>query len=173
MRRVAVLGSLAISCGAAGGPIAGAQDTHCAGVPAQVTQAALCDAPSGDKTIDYGATRYNDEADDDDCKYHVTYSATPILQNTDVTFTVVATKKTDGTAAAGANIAGEVFLNDNHPAPNSGQQTTEVSPGTFRIGPVRFDAPGMWTVRFHLFQRCTDGDDASPHGHAAFYVSVP
>jgi hypothetical protein len=28
-------------------------------------------------------------------------------------------------------------------------------------------------VRFHLHENCSDVPEDSPHGHAAFYVSVP
>ena len=51
-------------------------------------------------------------------------------------------------------------------------KATETSPGTYTYGPIRFDASGKWTVRFHLYEDCVDGD-TSPHGHAAFFVTVP
>ena len=40
-------------------------------------------------------------------------------------------------------------------------------------GPVQFDAPGQWTVRFHLHDNCSDEPADSPHGHAAFFIGVP
>jgi hypothetical protein len=40
-------------------------------------------------------------------------------------------------------------------------------------GPVIFDAPGDWTLRFHLHEECDDTLDDSPHGHAAFHITVP
>ena len=48
----------------------------------------------------------------------------------------------------------------------------------YKVGPIRFDAAGnapghYWTVRFHLYEECNDSPEDSPHGHAAFYVSVP
>ena len=38
---------------------------------------------------------------------------------------------------------------------------------------VTFDDKGTWLIRFHLFENCLDFDPASPHGHAAFFISVP
>jgi hypothetical protein len=65
-----------------------------------------------------------------------------------------------------------VFLNDTHPAPNTDQKSTEGPDGTYRVGPIRFDGKGQWTVRFHFHEDCDDSE-TSPHGHAAFFVSVP
>ena len=94
-------------------------------------------------------------------------------RNQNVTFTVTAVTKVDGLPATGANILAEVFLNDTHPAPNSGQATSEMPGGVYDIGPIVFDAMGQWTVRFHLHEDCQDATDDSPHGHAAFYIEVP
>jgi hypothetical protein len=120
----------------------------------------------------YGDTMYNAEGDDDDCKYHVAWTATPICQGPEATFSVRLTAKADGSPASGANPRLEVFLSDTHPAPNTAQAARETSAGNYSVGPVRFDAAGQWTVRFHLFETCIDSAD-SPHGHAAFYLSVP
>jgi hypothetical protein len=181
----AVLGgafaALSLACGGsrgpAGGPASGPADTHCVlpdgGVREQVVSASSCQVTGDAGILDYGATMYNAEADDDDCKYHVKFTSTPIYENTDVSFTVVATQKAGGAAAAGANVIAEIFLSDTHPAPNSNQGTSESPPGTFRVGPIRFDAPGKWTVRFHLHQDCADVLKDSPHGHAAFFIDVP
>jgi hypothetical protein len=59
-----------------------------------------------------------------------------------------------------------------HPSPSTGS-TTETSPGVYQIGPIVFDQPGQWTVRFHLYGSCFDLAPDSPHGHAAFFVQVP
>ena len=120
-----------------------------------------------------GDTRYGSEADDDDCKYHAKWTATDIRQGQDVTFTLDVTTLTDGKAASGAAPDAEVFLSSTHPAPNSGQKSAETSAGRYTVGPIRFDAPGRWTVRFHLHEDCEDTLDDSPHGHVAFYVDVP
>jgi hypothetical protein len=122
---------------------------------------------------DYGPTMFNAEGDDDDCKYHVSWTATAIRENENVTFTVVATNKTDGSPLKGASVLAEVYLNDTHPGPNTNQKAPEGPTGTYAVGPVRFDAAGQWTVRFHFFEECSDLNDDSPHGHAAFYVQVP
>ena len=170
--------ALAIGCGSSegegptGGAVSGPADTHCAGM-SQAVDLSVCHAnvPPGDP--DYGPTVYNAEADDDECKYHVKFTATPIRRDQNVTFTVTATTLADHQPAPGANIDGEVFLNDTHPAPNSGQQTTEKSAGVYDVGPIKFDAAGRWTVRFHLHHDCQDSTEDSPHGHVAFFIEVP
>ena len=182
--------------GPAGGPVSGAVDTHCTGDAGPITQSvsnSSCHPDAGppdDAGADdggapaYGDTLFNAEGDDDDCKYHLKWTATPIRQGTDVTFTVTVTTK-DGTPAPVRPLAEEgsggyypirleVFLNDTHPAPNTKQTSTETStPGTYTAGPVRFDASGKWTVRFHIHEVCEDTLPDSPHGHGAFYVQVP
>jgi hypothetical protein len=115
---------------------------------------------------------YGTEGDDDDCKYHVTWSATPICEKAGVTFTVTLTTKADGAPATGAGTMIEATLGDTHVAPNTGM-TIEAMPGVYNIGPVVFDRPGRWTVRYHIHEDCTDVSDSSPHGHAAFFVDVP
>ncbi len=164
--------------GPTGGVIVGALDTHCSlpdgGQQAQPTDTAACHPDGGTvTTVDYGPTKYNAASDDDDCKYHVTFTSTSVQANQNVTFTAVTTRKTDGAPAAGAKTSLEVFLSDTHPAPNSNQRSTEGPAGTYAIGPVRFDAAGQWTVRFHLYEECSELLDTSPHGHVAFYIWVP
>ena len=175
---VAIIAACSGSDGPAGGPVTGAADTHCTladgGVEAQPVSMASCALTGGDAgLIDYGPPRFNAEADDDDCKYHVKFTSTPVRQNSDVSLTVTATQKAGGAAATAANLFADVFLSDTHPAPNSGQHTTETAPGTYQVGPVRFDAAGRWTIRFHLHAECTDTAPDSPHGHVAFFVDVP
>jgi hypothetical protein len=172
----AVVGAL-IACssddgGPVGGAVSGPADTHCAGT-AQAIDLSTCHAAVDAGSPDYGPTLYNSAADDDDCKYHLKFTATPIRQNTDVTFTVTTTTLSDGLPATGANLDAEVFLNDTHPAPNSGQHSNEKAGGVYDVGPIRFDAAGRWTVRFHLHEDCQDATEDSPHGHVAFYIDVP
>lgn len=167
----------AAATGPAGGAVAGPLDTHCAGKknavdPASCHPEAGALAADDGGVTDFSPTMSNAEGDDDDCKYHVKWTSTPIRQNTDVTFTLTVSYLTDGKPASGADPNAEVYLDDEHPAPNTSQAAHEIAPGAYSIGPVRFDAPGKWTVRFHLFQTCDDGAGA-PHGHAAFTVSVP
>jgi hypothetical protein len=168
----------ASDAGPAGGFVQGALDTHCTqpdgGAIIQATSMAVCHLVAADAgAADFPPPGYNSEGDDNDCKYHLKVSSTAVRQNQDVTFTVVGTNKTDGTPMTGADTMLEGFLSDTHPAPNSGITTTESPNGTYAVGPVKFDAPGRWTVRFHFFHHCTDVADDSPHGHVAFYVDVP
>jgi len=186
---------------AAGGPLTGAADTHCMGMPAQVTSQAVCNLPpdmagpqpdmAGVPDCPYGATMYGTSGDDDDCKYHLNYTVTPVYESTDVTFVVTAVSKVDNSPVVGAKVDAEVYLSDTHPAPNAPTKTVENPPGTYTIGPIHFDAPGAcmatpindacrnpdiadcWKVRFHLFENCFDVYPNSPHGHAAFFIKVP
>ena len=175
--------------GPTGGPVGGAQDKHCTeddgATIVQATSAASCHPEAGppdDGGMEAGAdagmepeapTMFNAEGDDDDCKYHVRWTATPIQQQIEVNFAVVVTTKTNGQPLTGAPIRAEVFLNATHPAPNTTQKSTEGQPGTYTVGPIKFDASGQWTVRFHFHEECDDTVEDSPHGHAAFFVQVP
>jgi hypothetical protein len=179
----------------AGGPIASTDtDKHCiddSGNPIkQVTHEAACQ-PAADAAVpmdsddggtsDYGPTMYGSEADDDDCKYHLKWTSTCIEENTNVSFTVTVTKTVDGTPLTKAIPAVEpefdVFLDDGgeapHLAPMTKTTSKEASPGVYTLGPIQFDKPGKWQIRFHLRGECVDLTDDSPHGHAAFYINVP
>jgi hypothetical protein len=195
--------------------VAGAADTHCgtdvvtvdpnvcvAGDPSEAgADGGAGEADAGEAAGgDYGATLYGSEGDDDDCKYHVKWSAASGAPATaskggltlhalrplhggeehgasggadggDVTFTVTLTNKADGTPVTGAPIDVEAFQSDTHPAPNTDQVSKEISPGTYTVGPVRFDVSGQWTVRFHIHDDCDDSE-TSPHGHAAFFMQI-
>lgn len=163
--------------GATGGPVTGAADTHCTeadgGKIVQPTNPAACIVTGDAGSEELPGPMFNAEADDDDCKYHVKWSISPVTVNQDATVTVTVTKRTDGSPLTGAAPNAEIFLNDTHPAPNTAVKTTETGAGTYTIGPVQFDASGQWTMRFHFFETCTDVAEDSPHGHAAFFVAVP
>jgi len=116
----------------------------------------------------------------------VSYTVSPICENNDTYFVIEATsltaKGSDGNPApiTGASTYLELFLGDTHPAPAvdgqppSGKQiVVEGPPGTYTVGPLQFDAAGEWTVRFHFNEFCCDNAPDSPHGHAAFYLTVP
>jgi hypothetical protein len=146
----------------------------------------------GDEGCAYGPTMYGQEADDDDCKYHVSWTSTPICEgNPGSQFVVKVTYKTrvDDAGAplplTGANPMTETFTTtpldaggaicddmSTHPGPTSGAHMTEGPPGTYTAN-VAFDMPGQWTVRFHFNEECADIADDSPHGHAAFHITVP
>jgi hypothetical protein len=166
--------------------VAGPADTHCVGTPVVVDPTVCLVAPAADDAgaadaggaggggpmAEFGATLYNAEGDDDDCKYHVKWQSTTVAANTDVTFSLSATTRSDNKPLTAAKPYAELYLSDTHGAPNTPVATTEVSPGNYTIGPVRFDARGKWTVRFHFRADCDDSP-TSPHGHIAFFVNMP
>jgi hypothetical protein len=189
-------GVMQATCTSPGGPTTGAPDMHCTMM--QVVNPAACDGgTSGDdggggQGCPYGDTMDGQTGNDDDCKYHVTWSSTPICNGSaPAIFTVVATNlKSDLTSGApltGAGTIAEVFtttpmnagsdagycdVNGAHLDPsNRSSPMTENPPGTY-TGPIYFDKSGLWTVRFHFKENCNDTPD-SPHGHAAFHVMVP
>jgi hypothetical protein len=127
----------------------------------------------GVATSGYGPTMYGSAGDDDDCKYYVSWTATPIKENADTTFTVTALRLADMRPASCAGVRPDVSLSISHGAPAPRNPSTEIAPGVYQVGPIKFDAPGTWTVRFHFFEECSDARPDSPHGHAAFYVNVP
>ena len=155
--------------------VTGPASTHCSAKPVVVVSQAACpvDADAGaEPAPDYGPTQYGSEGEDDDCKYHVKWESTAAAVGSDLTFTVVATTRRDNAPLAGATPYAEIYLDETHPAPNTPVKTVETSPGTYTIGPVRFDKAGNWNVRFHFHDECTDSEQ-SPHGHVAFFVKVP
>ena len=168
-----------------------ATDNHCSGVTPILVSQTSCHvlpdaAPPGGE--DGGASNdggeptpeihYNAESDDDDCKYHVKFTATPVAVNQKVTFNVTVTRLAENNAAAtNADVVIESYVADNdlHVIPNSGQKATETpaNSGTYVVGPIRFDQSGRWVVRFHFYQACDDIFEDSPHGHVGFYYDVP
>ncbi len=131
----------------------------------------------------YGVTNYGTSAADDDCKYDVSWTSTPICENGAVYFTVTAKKRagadggpslSDEPPLTGASVDAEVEHSDCVTiAPNSGQTTVEQSPGVYKVGPIQFQKSGKWMVRFHFNACCSDDPEDSPHGHAAFWINVP
>jgi hypothetical protein len=175
-------------CTTQGGAVPGQADGHCSesgkAIVQEVNQAS-CQGSAGSGTSDAGtedaaappeeeaAVLFGNEGDDDDCKYHVKWSSSPICSTEPVTFELTLTNKTTNAPVTGAQPDIDAFLSDTHVAPNSGTKVTETQPGTYTIGPVRLDAAGKWTIRFHFFETCSDAPEDSPHGHVAFYVQVP
>jgi hypothetical protein len=187
-------GGTAVSgCASPGGPVTGPADSHC-GSTVTTVNPAVCNQTGGDdggatsndggSTGDdsgypcapppgFGATMYGTSGDDDDCKYHLSWTSDPICENQNVYFTVTATYLSDGTPVTGANAQPDVTLDCTHIIPNHpAENSPEVSPGVYKVGPIAFDQPGRWVFRFHFFETCFDAPE-SPHGHAAFYVDVP
>lgn len=133
----------------------------------------------------YGDTLYDSAGDDDECKYHVSWAATPIHKNEPFTLTVTASDKATGAPldTIALQVAGQPALsriepympcNLSHHAPTASYEAkvTRTGPGTFSIGPVVFDESGRWIIRYHFYEDCFDST-TSPHGHIAFFVNVP
>ena len=181
------------TCALPGAPTPGTADMHCSSSDGgastvQPTSVAACHpdvgAPDGGgAACPYGDTMYGQESDDDDCKYHVKWTSSAICQGTaGVKFVAVVTNKSDGSPLVAGNATAEVFTSspadagcDNqstHPAPKGGATLIEGPPGTY-TGNIQFDKSGLWTVRFHFHQECADLLPDSPHGHAAYSVTVP
>jgi hypothetical protein len=186
-------------CSRAGGAAPGAADMHCVVDGKQVVQStdmAAClagnldggdgvgtgssdggpteDGGDCNLALGYGPTLYGQSGSDDDCKYDVAWTSTPICENQDVYFTVKATRRTDHAPVTGARIVPDVTLDCTYPILNSpASPSPESPPGTYTVGPIVFDMPGRWTVRFHFYYECYHLVPTSPHGHAAFWVDVP
>lgn len=130
------------------------------------------DAGAG-ATEPYGETMYGAAGNDDDCKYYLSWVATSIQENADTYFTLTAIRLADGKPATCAGVRPDVFLSTTHGAAPPRDPASEIAAGVYKVGPIRFDARGRWTVRFHLYEECSDTPEDSPHGHGAFYVNVP
>ncbi len=162
---------------------------HCAGMTPQVVNESSChvtdagpppDAGPVDASTDgdvdtgpvsdFGATMYNSSGDDDDCKYHVVWSITPTHVNQPATITVTVTNLTDGTPVTGYTPHVEYF--DSTQDTETDTATATSTPGQFTIEPISFNTVETWQIRFHIHEECADVLDDSPHGHAAFYLTV-
>jgi hypothetical protein len=127
--------------------------------------------PDEEYTIHYG-----NESVDDDCKYDVSFSTTCLEVGKNVTVSLVLRQRATGNPANGGHPdSPEIFLADkpSHISPSNGIKAAEGPLGTYQIGPIVFDQPGRWVIRFHYFESCSDIPADSPHGHVAFYVDVP
>jgi hypothetical protein len=166
------------ACVGGDGAVAGDPDTHCGPDDTQAIGACVPSAEAaeeGEEEEEHPILSGR-EADDDDCKYHVRFENTCVAVNDPVTFTLTLTRKIDGAAGTGTNPAyPEIYLADDvtHISPSNDITAHEGPNGTYEIGPVIFDEPGRWVIRFHYFEDCSDVPEDSPHGHAAFYIDVP
>jgi hypothetical protein len=158
---------------------------------------------SSSSDCDYGATMFGPgtsdagapmvvEGDDDDCKYHVSWTSTPICASSTlgvyftVTVTYLGTNTPVSNIPAYEGILPEAFIPTTLDAACD-VATTHASPTPFAppglietsstsgvyVGSVIFDQSGEWTLRFHIHEECSDMYDDSPHGHAAFHITVP
>ncbi|HEY5374795.1 MAG TPA: hypothetical protein VIK01_14025 [Polyangiaceae bacterium] len=186
------------TCSGADTAAAGAADEAAGGAPnSDITPAAAGEGPTASggasgtpdcnlaHDADYGDTMFNASGVDDDCKYDVSWTSTPIRKGESVTFTVTAASKSSGAPLEriAAQQAGAVALSrvepyipcePTHvpPAADLRAPIKETAPGVFSVGPIVFDKSARWVVRFHFYENCVDSD-TSPHGHAAFFVDVP
>lgn len=191
------------TCASPGKATPGAASTHCQGRPAQTVSAASCmpdasapgDQDAGDAgeadagmtaECEWGPTQFGQEGDDDDCKYHVSWTSSPLCEGGGgVTFTVKIVNKADGKPVTGIpmGVITEAFIPtdpaatcDNmstHPSPSAPTLVETAAGSGVYAGNIAFDAPGDWTVRFHIHEECADLLEDSPHGHVAFRVTLP
>lgn len=163
-------------CPSGQGPVAGPAEAHCQEAQAIGACVSAADAPAEEGEEEPFEVYNGREADDDDCKYRVSFDNTCVTLNEPVTFTLKLTRKLDGQAATGATPESpEIYLasDEDHVSPSNDITATEGPPGTYRIGPVIFDRSGRWVVRFHYFETCSDVPEDAPHGHVAFNFDVP
>jgi hypothetical protein len=171
--------------GEAGGMVAGPADMHCLNVETITVRELSChpDAGAPPPPDDAGmepepAVQNNSEADDDDCKYHVRWTSTPIYRAMPVTFTVTVVNKVNNTPIpfppnASFGVAGVLASDDTVVLPNTSPMQMLGANGTWTFGPVRFDTAGDWKVTVHIREECSDNLEDSPHGHVTFLVRVP
>jgi hypothetical protein len=173
------------------GIVQGEADNHCMGVDPIMVSQASCHATAapdaGASSGDGGASddagveelpvHFGSSADDDDCKYHASFTTTPVQVGATVTFNVTVTHLAGGAPATMADVVLESYMKDNlfHVIPNNGTKTTETpaNSGKYVMKPIKFDQSGRWVVRFHFYETCDDILEDSPHGHVAFFYDVP
>ena len=112
------------------------------------------------------------ELNDDACKFHMIVRRI-CGGDGSLLFLISGTQLTDGTPATGAAPYFEAALGLAHHAPNTHPVTTEVSPGTYTIGPIVLDRPGQWTMVLHFYGLCPSTDPAAAHAHGTFLMNVP
>jgi hypothetical protein len=189
-------GDAAVTCASPGVAVAGPPTNRCdlpdGGLIVQPVDPASCMA-RGDggsaPACAYGDTLFGQDGPDDDCKYHVAWTSTPICQGSPgVVITLVATFLGTNAPVTGAQVNIEYYVPEQpdaggchdttmHLGPTLGsaglyQMMETTTPGTY-VGQIVFDQTGEWTMRFHFDENCLDLLDDSPHGHVAFHLSVP
>ena len=187
------------SCTSPGSAAMGPPTDRCTagdgGLIVQAVSAAACtetgDAGTDEDSCAYGDTLFGQSGVDDDCKYTLSWTSTPICEGgPGVQFTAVAQYNGTSEPLTGAGTRIEYYIplpaSDGGPPacdslsshlgptqdPGGGfYQMTEISPGTYQ-GQIVFDQAGTWTMRFHFNENCFDEVEASPHGHIAFHIDV-
>jgi hypothetical protein len=173
------------TCTGSGGPVEdGTTDTHCIDASGdainqvigkcvtEVGEGGAAGAPADESYV----VHTGHVAQDDDCKYNISFTVGCVKVNTPVTFAVTIDKRVAGGPATGdVPNSPEVYLESDpsHISPSNNINAPEGPPGTYKIGPILFDVSGRWVIRFHFFEECSDLPADSPHGHVAFYVDVP
>jgi hypothetical protein len=151
------------------------------GGDAEAPDAAIGDDESDDEGDD-GDPGYGDplptlEGPDDQCKYSLHLTTTPLVVNQPVTFTLDGallagtTPMTNATPRVEASLD-DPSLDDTRVLALPDVKSDESAPGHYTIGPVTFDAPGVWTVRFFFFESCTEDAPDSPASRVAFALTV-
>jgi hypothetical protein len=175
MRWLAAVGL--VGCAGEGGPVDGPADGHCDGVDPVVVDPDACEATAsapeetGSEADEYGDPQFGTSGPDDDCKYHLTWSASKVTRHGPVDFSLTLMDLADMADAVGAEPRIEAFLDETTPAESPGT-THDDGGGKYTISGVTFGEKGRWTVRFHVYEDCVDGE-TSPHGHASFWLDVP
>jgi len=178
------------ACLGSGSGAAGAGDEAAGGAPGDEghpAEAGATGTPDCNLAhdADYGETHFNASSADDDCKYQVSWTSTPIRKGEAVTFTVTMKSKATGapleriasqepTAGALSRVEPYIPCDPTHLPPVADLRASikETAPGVFSVGPIVFDRSARWAVRFHIYEECVDSE-SSPHGHVAFFVDVP
>src|SRR5262249_21130403 len=111
------------------------------------------------------------ELDDDACKFRMIVRRTCSADGS-LSFLIGGQQLTDGSPATGAAPYFEAAQGLTHLAPNTHPVTAEVSPGTYTIGPIVLDRPGVWTMVLHFYGLCPSTDPAAPHAHGTFLMNV-
>jgi hypothetical protein len=148
------------------------------------TEASECLSTAGDAAAqstdgggEYNFSHSGTTADDDNCKYDVSYGIEHAMDSCmaprgPAVLHVTLKSRITGMGVPGANPSIEAFLDDTHPLPNTPKQVvTDEGMGNYTIAGVGFDAEGAWTVRFHFFETCAE-TEKTKHGHVAFTVLV-
>jgi hypothetical protein len=158
--------------GGAGSEAAGGHDDH----DHDHDHAAAGADGTGTDDDETSTIHYGNKAPDDDCKYDTSFTTTCLEVGKNVTVSLVLRQRATGNPGNGAvPDSPEIFLADkpSHISPSNAIKSVEGPLGTYQIGPIVFDQPGRWVIRFHYFETCSDLPADSPHGHVAYYVDVP